>query len=138
MPTILQIYNKNIIITRGLIRIARIDQELCDDIGEPERIAEVLRQNSVNADLFTFCQRLPETTPRYEYYMEWDDIAVLPVKSYDHWWSNQIKSSTRAMVRKAVKQGVVVKKADFNDDFVRGMVSIFNETPIRQGRRFWH
>jgi hypothetical protein len=98
----------------------------------------MLRQNSAKVDLFTFCQRLPDTTPKYEYYMEWENIAVLSIKSYDHWWSNQIKSSTRAMVRKAAKQGVVVRKAEFNDDFVRGMVSIFNETPIRQDRRFGH
>jgi hypothetical protein len=28
--------------------------------------------------------------------------------------------------------------ASFDDTFVRGMTSIFNETPIRQGRRFLH
>ena len=92
----------------------------------------------VKVDIFTFCQRLPETTPKYKYYMEWYDIAVLPVKSYEHWWSKQIKTRTRGKVRKAAKQDVVVRKAEFNDDFVRGMVSIFNESPIRQDRRFLH
>ena len=70
--------------------------------------------------------------------MEWDDIAVLPVKSYDDWWSKQIKSRTRGLIRKAEKEGVVVREAEFNDDFVRGMVSIFNESAIRQGKPFWH
>jgi hypothetical protein len=101
-------------------------------------MSAALKQNAGRVDLFTFCQRLPETTPKYEYYMDRDDIAVLPVKSYDHWWSKQIKSSTRAMVRKAAKQDVLVRKAEFDDDFVRGMVSIFNETPIRQDRRYGH
>jgi hypothetical protein len=133
-----QIYNKNMVITERLIRTARIDQELCDDVGDPERIAEALRKNAIKVDIFTFCQRLPETKPKYEYYMEWDDIAVLPIKSYDYWWSKQIKSNTRAMVRKAAKQGVIVAEVEFNDDFVRGMVSIFNESAIRQGKPFWH
>jgi hypothetical protein len=26
----------------------------------------------------------------------------------------------------------------FDDDFVKGIQGIYNETPIRQGRRFWH
>ncbi len=35
--------------------------------------------------------------------------------------------------------GVVVKAADFNDDgFISGMMAIFNETPIRQDKPFWH
>jgi hypothetical protein len=42
------------------------------------------------------------------------------------------------MVRKAAKQGVVVREVEFNDDFVRGIVSIFNESAIRQGKPFWH
>ena len=34
--------------------------------------------------------------------------------------------------------GVDVRECAYDDDFVRGMTSVFNETPIRQGRRFWH
>jgi hypothetical protein len=134
----LQIHNKNVIITNRSIRIARIEQELCDEVKDPEKVAEALRQHSVNVDIFTFCQHLPETKPKYEYYMEWDDLAVLSIKSYNYWWSKQIKSSTRALIRKAAKQGVVIRESEFNDIFVRGMASIFNESPIRQGKPFWH
>jgi hypothetical protein len=31
-----------------------------------------------------------------------------------------------------------VKEADFNDRFIQGIVNINNETPIRQGKPFWH
>jgi hypothetical protein len=44
----------------------------------------------------------------------------------------------RKDVKRAEKRGVVVKVVDFNDDFVRGIMAIYNETPIRQGRPFWH
>jgi hypothetical protein len=42
------------------------------------------------------------------------------------------------MIRKSQKAGVEVREATFNDDFVQGMVEIFNESPVRQGRPFWH
>jgi hypothetical protein len=44
----------------------------------------------------------------------------------------------RNQLRKAAKEGLVTKEATFDDDFVRGMTNIFNETPVRQGRKFWH
>lgn len=125
-------------ITGKFIRTVRIAEEWFDDVGEPQEIIEGLRQNSTKIDIFTFWQRFPESIPKYQYYMERDDIAVLPIKSYDDWWSKQIKSRTRGLIRKAEKEGVIVREAEFNDDFVKGMVSIFNETAIRQGRPFWH
>jgi hypothetical protein len=33
---------------------------------------------------------------------------------------------------------VVVRSVPFTDDLVAGIVDIYNETPIRQGRPFWH
>src|SRR5262249_37339555 len=60
------------------------------------------------------------------------------VKSFDHWWNKQIKSKARNLIRKAEKSGVEVREACYDDAFVRGMTDIFNETPVRQGRRFWH
>ena len=141
----LQINNKRLIVEGKTIKTAHLEQEWYDDIGEPEEIVEGLKKNAVKADIFTFWQCLPEieapqliVTPRYKYSMEWDDVAVLPIKNYDDWWSKQINSSTRGKVRKASKQGVIVREAEFSEDFVRGMVEIFNESPIRQGRPFWH
>jgi hypothetical protein len=70
--------------------------------------------------------------------MKWDPIAALPIKNYSFWFEKQISAAARNKVRKAQKKGVVVAKVTFTDDFVREMISIFNETPIRQGRRFLH
>src|SRR5204862_6677384 len=42
------------------------------------------------------------------------------------------------LIRKCEKEGVEVRQTAFDDDFVRGMTAIFNEAPVRQGRRFWH
>ena len=39
---------------------------------------------------------------------------------------------------KAAKRGLVVRVVPFTDDFVRGIMEIYDETPVRQGRLFWH
>jgi len=88
-------------------------------------------------DIFSFWQRFPDIKPRYRYFMEWDDVAVLEVKSFEDWWQN-IDRKTRNMIRKAEKSGVVVREVVPDENFWKGVVEIYNETPIRQGRLFRH
>ncbi len=89
-------------------------------------------------DLFTFTQKLPHTSPKYGYPMEWDNLAVLSVSTFDHWWTHQIRSFPRNRARQAEKKGVVLKEVPFGDALVRGICEIYNECPIRQGKRFPH
>jgi hypothetical protein len=70
--------------------------------------------------------------------MESDNAAVIQIISFDHWWTEQTTKNNRKRVRKAQNRGVEVKLSDFNDEFVAGIMSIYNESPIRQGRHFWH
>jgi hypothetical protein len=70
--------------------------------------------------------------------MELESMAALPIKSYSFWWEKQIDRKARNKLRKAQKKGITVRMASFDDTFVQGMTSIFNETPIRRGRRFLH
>jgi hypothetical protein len=42
------------------------------------------------------------------------------------------------MVRKSQKAGVTVSQVPFTNDFVRGVVEIYNQSPIRRGKRFRH
>jgi hypothetical protein len=70
--------------------------------------------------------------------MEWDNFAALPVSSFDNWWSKQIDNKTRNMARKAAKKGVETRRAQFGNELVRGIWQIYNECPVRQGRRFRH
>jgi hypothetical protein len=41
-------------------------------------------------------------------------------------------------VRKAAKNGVNVREVPFDDNLVQGIHAIYNESPIRQGKKFWH
>ena len=81
---------------------------------------------------------MPDVQPGIRTTPEWEEIAVLPIQSYEHWWNHQIKSRVRNQIRKAEKEGLVVKEVPYDDDFVAGMTAIFNESPVRQGRPFWH
>ena len=119
-------------------RIARLEQEWCEDVKDPEILINTLRKTAGGPDILTFSQRLPDLEPKYAYRMELDSMAALPIKSYSFWWEKQIERQARNKVRKAQKKGIVVRLTDFDDKLVRGMTSIFNETPIRQGRRFLH
>jgi hypothetical protein len=127
----LQVDNRVIVINGKLIKMAKMNDEWNVDVKDPEILIKELKKSKLNADIFTFMQRLPETKPQFNYHMEWDNAAVIPIITFDQWWKNQI-------TRKAKKKGVDVKIVDFDDDFVKGISDIYNETPIRQGKPFWH
>ena len=99
-------------------------------------IAEV-RRRATRADIFSFAQRIPDIEQRYDYPVYWDNAAAISLSGYNEWW-NALPQETRRNVRLAAKRGTVVSGVPFSDELVRGIVGIYNETPIRQGRRFWH
>jgi hypothetical protein len=138
VSTNMEIDLKNIVIDGCIPRIARLEEEWYQDLDDPETFIDVLQRTKCGADILTFWQRLPDTKPKHTYRMELDPIAALPIKGYSFWLNTQIDSSARNKVRKAEKKGVIVRPAVFDEPFVRGMTSIFNETPIRQGRRYLH
>jgi hypothetical protein len=123
----------------GPVTVVGLEDDWYDDVRDPAAVVEILKQSkTVRPDLFTFWQRMPDVEPRFPYHIEWEEIAVLPVSTYEHWWKTQIKSRVRNHIRKSEKEGLTVKEVPYDDDFVRGMTAIFNESQIRQGRRFWH
>ena len=121
-----------------LIRIGNLHSDGFDRLKNPAAAIASVSGTSVPIDLFTFVQTLPDLQPQFDYPMEWDNFAALPVQNFEHWWSAQIDNKTRNMVRKSQKKGVVVKEVPFNDVLVNGIHQIYNETPVRQGKRFMH
>jgi hypothetical protein len=134
----LEIEGQTYTLSRGFAQTLRLEDEWYEDLQDPASIIASVKASRVKADILTFWQRLPDIEPRFPFYREWETIAALPVRSFDHWWNRQIKSRTRNLIRKAEKSGIEVRQARYDEDFVRGMTDIFNETPVRQGRRFWH
>jgi hypothetical protein len=135
----MRVCGKHIKISGRFLRVARLDADkfrfLEDD---PEEILTGLRNSGVRVDLFTFMQRLPDTTPKYKYPMEWDNLAALPVSTFENWWTKQLGFKARNKAKQAGKKGVVVREVPFSDELLQGIWEIYNECPIRQGRRFPH
>ncbi|NIQ13802.1 MAG: hypothetical protein GTO02_05170 [Candidatus Dadabacteria bacterium] len=120
------------------VKIASIENEWFVDVKEPASMINEMKNGRNKADIFTFWQRLPDMEPKYNYHMEWDNVAALQVKSFDQWWKNQINAKTRNMIRKSQKKGVQTRVVNFSDELVDGIKKIFDESPIRQGKPFWH
>jgi len=134
----LEVCGKEIRIDGRLIRIAFLEGEGYQFLQDPETALAALRKSGNRIDLFTFIQKLSDTTPKYGYRMEWDNMAALRVSTFDEWMTGQISSRVRNIVRKVAKDGVVVREVPFDDTLIRGISAIYNETPVRQGRRFPH
>ncbi len=138
MLSLIDVCGIEIKVSGKLIRIARIHGDKYKFIDDPEPIIESLKKLQPRIDLFTFMQRLPDTSPKFAYPIEWDNLAVLRITTYEQWWTKQIDNKTRNMVRRAEKKGIVVREVPFSDVLVEGIWRIYNETPIRQGKLFPH
>jgi hypothetical protein len=124
---------------RGIVRIATIhDEEWIE--GEPITDAEMfvgrMRETSP-ADIFSFARPLPACEPCYPFHFDWDNAAAVKTTDFAAWWDS-LPQETRKNVRRSQRRGVKVGSVVFCDQLVDGISNIYNETPIRQGRRFWH
>lgn len=136
--SLVQVSDRTVRIDGRLVRIARLDGETYVYTDNPQAIIDGLHNIRHRVDLLTFIQQLPDTEPKYGYAMEWDNLAVLPLTSFEYWWTKQIDSSARNKIRKAEKKGVVAREVALNATLISGIQAIYNESPVRQGRRFCH
>jgi hypothetical protein len=134
----LRVCGREIKVRGSFIRVAHLDGEKYVFPDDPAAMSEALRKTGVRIDLFTFLQRLPETSPQYSYHVELDNLAVLPISTFDHWWNKQLRSYPRNRARQAEKKGVILREVPLDDDLLKGICDIYNESPVRQGKRFPH
>jgi hypothetical protein len=134
----LEVCGKEIRVGGRLIRIAFVDGEGYQFLEDPEVALEALQKSGSRIDLFTFIQRLTDTGPRFNYSMEWDNVAALRISSFDDWITHQIGSKARNMIRKSAKKNVLVREVPFDDALIAGIHAVYNESPIRQGKPYWH
>jgi hypothetical protein len=133
MRSLIKVCDREIRVEGRLLRTARLEADGYHFLDDPQPLLDGLRRCGTRIDLFTFVQRLPESSPRYDYPMEWDNYAVLPVTTFDHWWNNQIRSYPRNRARQAEKKGVVLREVPFDETLVKGIWEVYNESPVRQG-----
>ena len=124
----------------GRIKTATIFDDVITEGGlvkDPEAFVAALRQSGLKADVLTFFQRPPDVVPKFNHHLDWDNYAVIDTTNYDAWWE-KLPQEARKNTRRAAKRGVVVKAVPFDDELARGIHKICNETPVRQGKPFWH
>lgn len=128
-----------VISRRGLVRVATIhDEEWIE--GEPITDPEISlssMKETPPADIFSFARPLPACEPCYSFHFDWDNAAIVRTADFADWWES-LPQETRKNVRRSQRRGVEVRSVVFCDEFVSGISKIYNETPIRQGRKFWH
>ena len=136
-----RVNNQTFFLSGKIVRTASLrtgKDEWQEDVENPGEIIQALKSCMARVDLFKFWQRIPESVPKYQYYREWRDIAAIPVTTFKNWWDKQISSKTRNMVRKSQKFGVSINDVELSDRLIRGIVDIFNDSPVRRGKFFWH
>jgi hypothetical protein len=138
----LYVDGKNLIVRGKWIRKAIVEAEewLATEVEDPELCVRALKaQHSpeLRADIFTFTQKLPTTSPKYRYPMEWHSIAAARVTSFEDWWNN-LPQETRKNVRRSQKRNVVIAVKSLDDELIRGIVEVNNDSPVRQKVPFAH
>jgi len=121
-----------------LVRIAHLDLDKYEAVREPEAVIAELRKMRQRIDIFTFIQVMANRDETFSYPMEMDNLAILPVSTFERWWNEQIRSYPRNRARQAEKRGVVIREAEFDDALAEGIWQVYNETKVRQGRRNRH
>lgn len=138
MNALITVANEQIRVSGRVVRKAQLEADKYHFLEDPETLLRKLKSCGTRVDLFTFIQALPDTAKKHLYPMEWDNFAALPVTTFDNWWTQQIGFKARNKAKQAAKKGVEVRETPFNEELVRGIWAIYNESPIRQGRRFPH
>jgi hypothetical protein len=135
-----EICGRTVMVTGKWIKTAEIKDEGVVQgvtVEDPGLFITKLKESKLEADVFTFAQRPPEITPKYHYHWESDNWAAISTACFNDWWE-KLPQESRKNVRRAAKRGVVVKIVRFDDDLVKGVHRIYNQTPVRDGRLFWH
>jgi hypothetical protein len=138
MKGITEVCGTAIAVRGRIVRIGRIDGDKFKFVDDPETLIKGLRKSNTRIDLFTFMQKLPESSPKYSYPMEWDNLAVLSISTFEQWWTERLGFKARNKAKQAEKKKVIIKEVPFDDNLARGIWEIYNETPVRQGRPFPH
>lgn len=130
-----RIANKDVWVEGTFPRIAKLVAEYVEWVDNPHQFVVQMRAESVSADIFSFIQKgIAERSPRYRFYHEWDQLAVLQITTYEAWWKNQIKTQERNRIRKARKSNVELRLLSLDHKLMEQIKELYDESPLRQGQ----
>jgi hypothetical protein len=138
----LSVNGKNIVVKGRWIRVGVVSSEewLETELDDPDGCVRALKEqkpSGFRADIFSFTQKPPSVSPKYSYPFELDSVAVACTANFKAWWE-RLPQETRKNVRRSQKRGVVLKVKPFDDDLVKEIIEINNDSPVRQNETFVH
>jgi hypothetical protein len=138
---LVEIDDRTVVATGKWLKIALVrDEELVegDTITDPKRFVAKLTQSGLRSDIFTFAQRIPESVVKHPYRMEWENAAAIPITTVAHWLKDRAEYSIRKGVNRSKKLGVESRVVEYDPHLLEQICQIYNESPVRQGKIFWH
>lgn len=130
-----------IVVTGSFLKTASLrDEEWQDGLGfsDAQVMADQIRRTGLAADLLAFSDFTRGiATQAQGTIREKDNAAVAAITNYDKWWTS-LPQEARKNARRAAKRGVVIRSVAFDDRLVNQIKAIYDESPVRQGRKFWH
>ncbi len=136
-----EIFGRTVVSSGKWIKVAAVrDEELVegDTTSDLRSFVSILSKSQLQADIFTFTQRPPDSQAKFGLRAEWESAAALTITSYDHWFKNCTEYSIRKGVNRAKKLGVDVRRVQFDDRLLEDIHRMYSQTPVRQGKAFWH
>jgi len=129
---------KELQIIGSVVKTVRLRSELFVRVEDASCFVHEIRKADIPADIATFLQDISDPIPRYSFYHESEKLAVLPITTYDEWFSRQLHFKPRNKLRKALKSGMEVHLQEFSESLLHGIKAIYDESPVRQGKRNRH
>jgi len=135
-----RVEGREVISVGRYLRLAMLkDEEWLD--GEPiadlSQFVSALRATGLSADIFALSGAIDAAPFDGIGQFEIENWAAVRTDDYEAWWQG-LPQEARKNTRRAAKKGIEVRSATLDDEFVAGVKAIYDETPIRQGREFWH
>jgi hypothetical protein len=134
----MKVCGKEVKVKGKFLRIAALDADTWDYFADPQAAVRELQSGKARIDLFTFMQKPSEPEPKFKFFQEQDNLAVLPISTFEQWWTEQIGFKARNKAKQAEKKGVTIREVPFDEALIEGIHAIYNECPVRQGKPFAH
>jgi hypothetical protein len=136
------IVNAKTVVARGkFLKIAAVHDEwwLETEVEDPAACVNQLKEkrSGLRADIFTFSQKVPGSPAKYDYPIEMESVAAARIPTFKEWWEG-LPQEARKNVRRSAKRGVTISLKKFDDDLIRGIADVNNDSPMRQGVRNVH
>ena len=129
---------QSFVVSGKVVRVAELKDIWAEDVEDPVAMTRLLKSGPARVDILKFWLRLPDLTPRYKYPCELRYIAAIPITTHKHWFEKQITQNARNKIRRATRQGIEVKEDVLSDQLIRDIMGIYNDSPVRRGKPFWH